>query len=327
MGMPKRLMNRRAFVRLGALAAASAALGISGCGDKNVQRYVDAGELHTDDQHVQGLTVDSERPTYPVTLVAYVDEFCKSQVMSRGQDDVTLLEYFLQRYQSSGDTFANVSIEWRYSSLDELRRIASEGVDDGDLFIAPEDIMQTAVDAGTVYSGTAGTSVRELLKLDQMRLYLARKEGSKVVLPPADTFDGEEIDDGDTLKTQLMELGSFKGKVGIMPQESYQGLMARRALYLAGLYSEKSGTDGSYDKSIRDIIVEYPSVAKMRKAIKNGSCDLGFLFSWDIKDGIEEYYMPRVQEPDTINYFGASLTGSAEGGTARDFLQAVSQSD
>lgn len=316
-------VTRRRFLELAATATLglAGATGLAGCSAAQVQedRRQSYYDLHDDEHHTRGFADDAEVADYPVTIVGYADELL-SRVKPNGRDRA--IDNFIERYNDNPRR-GDVTVQLNYVSLDELRRIAREGCD-GDFIIAGEEVMADAVELGVVYAGIAETSVRDLPSLNSTSLLVMRAEGSSVEMPAADTYNGEEIEDpgGGVYQTKVMELPSFKGKVGIVVETQHEGAWARRAFYRDGLYTDESGTGGQIDPALEKVLVEYADHEALRKALLSGECDLGFLFNWDEGNGLEAIYTPRTTRPSTL-FQGASLVTSEEGGVVRDFLQYV----
>lgn len=264
---------------------------------------------------------DAEAPTTATKLLIYADSKLKSKTGSSG--GANAIDSVISRYQANKGR-DQVSFTVKYVSSKEATKIAANGSDDGDILIANEDTMDAASEAGTVYTGSAGESIRELASISNDKLVVTRASNSSWKMPKAKTTNGKDSADGGT--TQFQQLAKMNGKLALPSDATTEGKCVNRALYAAGLYSDDSGTGGSYDKSIAKKVKVFESGEKAAAAIKKGDCSAGIFLKSSVTSsykGLEAVY--TIANAPTPTYCGASLSSSENGGVARDFLQFFSQ--
>ena len=263
-----------------------------------------------------GFASDTEVPQGKVNIAAYVDE---RLIFVRAADGGTLLEDAVARYQGNTDR-DQVTFSFTYVSPEKLRSIALKGAQDADMIIGLDSVLKEGSAAGTVYGGQADTSIRLLTCMNTSRLVLAQSASGTAQMPRANTDTGE--DSADATVNRLQNMGKFKGTIYIPAEDTLEGQLANKALYTAGLYSAEEGTGGSYDKAIQDKVQVCASSDEVAEALESDEGGLGFLFSGDIAAYYSNlqttYEVPAGGGPQ---FSGASLTASASGGVARDFLQ------
>lgn len=318
-------LSRRAFVAGTALCAAALSFGSTGCS------YDPDDPLHIKEHDAEGSGFASDAVTpagQGFTLIAYVDAYVEQMIRSRNsKDKVSFLENYIERYHSSEDR-ENVAVELRYTKASELLRMAKEGFPaEADLVICNSDIMDSAVEAGTLYGGTARLSVRDLAYNLPSKVVLCKRKDSKLEMPETRTWNGEYSGDG--MATAFMNLADIKGTIGISGEDAYSGRAARQELAIAGngLYSDSTGVGGKFNKKLRKKLMDYETDADLARALDVGEIDAAFLLNWELRSmsfsqGTESLWDSFTSWP---HFEGASVVASEKGGYARDFLAYMAQ--
>lgn len=301
-----------------ALAAALSISLICGC-----SALAACGDTNASDTQgsTESFAADAEAPSMAVDLLVYADSKLKSKTGSNAGSSA--IDDAIKRYQAN-EGRDQVTFTVKYVSSDETAKIAEEGSADGDILIAAEDTLDNAAATGTIYTGDANTSIRELASISNDSLVIARANKSSWKMPKAKTINGEDSTDGGT--TQFQQLAKMKGKLALASDGTPEGTCANRALYTTGLYSSDSGTGGSYDKSIAKKVKVFKSGRKAAAAVKDGECSAGIFLKSNVTSsykGLDPVY--TIVNASTPTYCGASLSTSANGAVARDFLQFFSQ--
>ena len=315
-------MTRRAFVAASALAAAGAALGLQGCGTSGEsERWSKSHtyyDVHLDDRHSEGMSVDTEYCDYDVSLTCLADEYLQ---WVKYNDEV-FLDYLRDLYV---DANPNVSIEIRYMAPDELESVCRSGCN-ADLIIADEPLIDAGVEAGVLYGGPATICTRKLTALNKKGNYgyYVRPVGSKKELPT----DPEVIAEDPKYGYDLLNLEGWDGKMGICSADTHAGYLARRAFSYQKLFTGDWDEAGTFDSRISGALKEYKTLKGLAHGLETGEVDFAVMLKSDMCCCAEEYGVKLEELRETtggsaLDFWGASFKSAAEGGVARDFLQYV----
>ena len=304
-------LTRRQVIKLGSSAAVVAAACVLG-GCSNGSEY--------DEHTAQGFSSDTEIKDYDLTVYLIADEMLETGTTG---SDVSRVQEMIEDYQAQTGR-GNVTFAVKFMNSVDMAKSCEDGFEDAcDCVIGFEATIELGVENEILYGGAGGSSVRNLSSVFSEKIVIVRAKGSSAEMPAASTLSGEDADDGSL--TQMMNLGSFDGKIAIAAESLIEGVTTNKALARIGLYSESSGIGGEYDSSLKDKVLIFDSMDELAAALEGGTCGLGFMAQSEL--GATYTSLEKVYSPDYANayYKGASVTDAEEGGVARDFLEYVSR--
>ncbi|MGN0039081.1 MAG: hypothetical protein ACI36Y_08125 [Coriobacteriales bacterium] len=306
-----RAITRRELCRLAAGAcAALAACAACGCS---------MGAGSKSGATSQGFASDTEVLAGPVTVFLYADE-----ALRRGLPSSSLgrVEDYFERYQQQAGR-EQVTFAIKYLSAQELRERAEEegGFADASGVVALEDCVLAACDAGSLYGGSANTSVRTFTGQLYETLELVRAAGGSAQMPAACTATGEDSQDGQI--SRMQNLSQFNGRIAIPDEGLTEGMLANRVLARWGLYSSQSGRGGEFASELAGKLQVCKSLEVLCTALEKDECQLGFAVQsmlWGEYPQIEQVYQPSFGQ---LYYCGASVPEAPAAAVARDFFEYV----
>ena len=307
--MTRGYVTRRHFMGLaGAGLFALCAGGLSGCGEEE-------SDLHTK----QGFASDAEIKDYDVTLRVIADE--NLAYSNNSGDNGRLGPLFLNYQQITGR--GNVTFAIKYMDASDMALACMNGFSEQcDMVIGLSDTIDMGVNNGILDGGQGGASVRDLYSALSEKVVIVASSSSGVDMPKASTLSGDDAADGSF--TKMMNLPSFDGRIAIGADSLIEGVIANKALYRAGLYTESRGIGGEFVDSIRSKMQVCASSADIANAVISGTCGLGFVlqsYLWVYGTGLTTVYEPSYA---TTGYKGSAAAGAGEPGVARDFLEYIS---
>ena len=265
----------------------------------------------------EGFSPDTEVRDEPVSLHFLVDS--DLQYFAGATPDEDSLASSLASYQAQ-DGRADVEISFEYVSTRELDMLADTAFE-ADAVIATAGLIDKALENQLLDAGAGNVSLRTFPQIFPATTHVVRAKGSTVSMPDAATIDGNDSADGTI--SRLQRIGQVDGMIAVAdPDLEPVGISANKLLYAAGLYSEASGIGGDYIGELAGHVSVFGSQDAAMSAVANGECELGFAFT----QGLDSRY-PQVEDcytpPNANNtlYEGAAVTGSANAGVARDFMQ------
>lgn len=308
------LATRRQTLVLGALFLGAALLGSTGCSTGGRA----AGTS-------QGFASDTEVRAEPVSLKLFADSNLKwmqggsAAAQKLGCEGLNHLEEYVARYQSQTGR-EGVSIEVEYVDPLDMLLMSRNGYDDGDGAIGLDQVVEEGSASGILEGGEGGYMVRDMSYNFPMTSVMVRAKGSDVMLPDADTIDGEDYVDGTI--NRMQKLDEFDGVIAIAdPETTTEGWMGNMALARWGFYSDESGRDGEYIGAAADRVRLYDTQEDAMEAVASRECQLGFALRCTLRErftDVEECY--KVPYANSVRYKAASVAGSENGAVMRDFL-------
>lgn len=268
-----------------------------------------------------GFAPDTEVSSEPVTVFLYADA-----ALRRGLPSSSLgrVEDYFERYQTQAGR-EQVTFAIKYLTADELRERAQEegGFSEASAVIALEDDVLAACEAGSLYGGSANTSVRTFTAQLYETLELVRAVGSSAQMPAASTATGEDSQDGQI--SRMQNLPQFEGMIAVPAEDLTEGMLANRVLARWGFYSEESGRGGEYSADLASKLKPCKSLDALSAALEGDSCQLGFAVQsmlWGDYPALEQLYQPSF---GMIYYSGASVPDAPAAAVARDFLEYITR--
>lgn len=308
-----RAMTRRELC--GLVAGACAALaggGLAGCS---------MGSGSGQGGSMEGFASDTEVLAQPVTVFLLADE-----ALRRGLPSSSLgrVEDYFKRYQEQAGR-EQVTFAIKYLSAAELRKRGKRegGFADASGVIALEDDVMAACEAGSLYAGTAKTSVRTFTGQLYETLEVVRAAGGSAQMPAASTATGEDSQDGQISRMQNLAL--FEGTIAVADESLTEGMLANRVLARWGLYSSQSGRGGDYADELAGKLQVCKSLEALCTALEKGDSQLGFAVQsmlWGEYPQIEQVYQPGFGQ---LYYCGASVPEAPAAAVARDFFEYITR--
>lgn len=287
-------MNRKYFRTAGAVAASLAlvsAFALGGCGQQQ------GGNEPAPDQQAPAPAEQTAPAEQAPTAAAGELQVFAANSLEKALPEVQAL----YTAANPGVTFAGTQFKGSGDLVEQLAAGASADV----LITASTGTMDKAIANGSVAEGTETTMfVNDLV--------ICTAEGSAITISSIDDLKSDAV-------TSIA-----MGEPNAVPAGKY----ALQTLESAGLVTYDTAEDGTisnivWDASIADKInAGADKVGTVASYVKEGQCDVGFVYSSDIfrYEGIQSAFTVPADMHKAIKYPGAPVASSANAAAAQDFI-------